>query len=173
MIQDQDTCICRSVKAGALIISLHVGKPVSEGPVLCIGKWTSYWLICDVGSNSSILDPRLWNTENPLWCFSSAPSLLGLHPISRLRLEISPGDLQLTVGSSYCKHLISSEFFMFSKEVDAGMGGCSVLLSAPIRECPPLLRWGSATHNEWKNLLGRLGGGKKFVLSKWLHVQLI
>lgn len=35
---DQGTCVCRSVRAGALNISLYVGKPVDKGPVLCEGN---------------------------------------------------------------------------------------------------------------------------------------
>lgn len=129
-------------------------------PVLCVGKYTSYWMICDVGSNSSLLSPRPWNTGNPLWSFCSAPSLLALHPT--LMLEISPGDLQLTVGSNNCKHVICSEFYMFSKGVGCWGGGHSILVPAPTRELPPLLRWDSATHNGWKNLLGRLWEWEKF-----------
>lgn len=92
-------------------------KTSQWSPMFWIGKYTSYWLICDVGNNSNLLGPRPWNTGNPLWCFCSAPSLLALHPISTLRLEINPGDLQFTVGSNNCKHVTCYKFYMFSKEI--------------------------------------------------------
>lgn len=67
--------------------------------VECFHRLDGYQSICDVWSNPNLLGPRPWTSGNPLWYFCSAPSLLAGHLISMLRLEISPGDLQLIMGS--------------------------------------------------------------------------
>jgi len=120
-------------------------------------------LSVDVWSNPNLLGSKLWTSGNPPRYFYSAPSLLGVHPISLLRLEINPGDLQLIMGSNNSKHITYSKLYVFKRSRLPGEGLCpsssshkGTFFSAVVRLC---------NSQGMEGLAGMtFGGGKSFIL---------
>lgn len=81
-----------------------------------------------------------WNTGNPLWCFCSATSLSAVHPISTLKLEISSGDLPLTMGSNNLVNIsYAPNFICFKKKQAARTGAALSFFQLPQGSFPVCL----------------------------------